>query len=173
MLDDSFLLLIGLLSAVIVLLVAVLLSVRTLVQQIDHAILGYRPLLTERGRSGRRRGGTRTGAPGEQDGDGEDDDPSDDELASPLTEVFRRYSRLTDRMADLIFRLTAQRSRMPSSRLDPGPEDAPDALPDAPRPPPPLSALPPDAGAGTQAEAALPTDDDTPGARAVARNEHR
>ncbi len=65
----------------------VLLAVRALMVQLGEQVVRYRP------------GGFRRA--------GEVDEPADAELEdSPLREVFQRYGALTDRMAELVFRLT-------------------------------------------------------------------
>lgn len=151
----------GLIGIVIVLLVAVLISVRTMVQQIESYILGYRPLIPQRGKAGRRGSGTRPGASDDED----DVDDAGDGDGSPLTEVFQRYSRLTDRMADLIFRLTAQKNHASpdqehSGQRHPGPQHPGRAHP--PKEAPAAHALP-------AADASAPAPDQAiPGKRATA-----
>lgn len=55
---------------------------------------------------------------------GDDDDGQDDGGGNPLGDVFRRYSLLTDRMADLIFELTVQRNNARNAAMNqpPAPE---------------------------------------------------
>lgn len=108
--------LITMLGISLILQLASMIATQRRIERLEGHTLSYRPWMAAT---------TRRGDP-RADRDALDHEQDEH---SPLNDVFQRYSLLTDRMADLVFQLTAQRSRQQrSERSDPG-ADSPAATP--------------------------------------------
>lgn len=106
----------------LILQLASMIATQRRIERLEGHTLSYRPWMAATARRGDPRA----------DRDAFDDEQDEH---SPLNDVFQRYSLLTDRMADLVFQLTAQRSRQQQSEHQApgagGSAAAPAALTDA------------------------------------------
>ncbi|WP_428267369.1 hypothetical protein [Haliangium sp.] len=120
--------------SVLVMETIVLLTLRVVLHRVERQIVAHNP---------RRRGDT---------AEGNDYFGDDATLGSPLADVFRRYSLLTDRMADLVFELTAQRNQAVSSVDAAAPENSPGLVTVPPQPSIAGVLTTPDSGGGSSTE---------------------